>query len=84
MDKNKKQIEDPILSQIQREINSLKTLSDESSIEEPVKKGTNRLLWDAPVYSAVGIDMENENIENPNAYWQNWAKEQEKLNKDIK
>jgi hypothetical protein len=49
------------------------------------KKGTNPLLWNAPVYSVIGIDKKNTNVENPNAYLARIAAEEEaKLNQNIK
>jgi hypothetical protein len=52
---------------------------------DPLKKGTNPLLWNAPVYSVIGIDRTNNNIENPNAYLAKIAAEEEaKLNQNVK
>jgi hypothetical protein len=84
MEKDEKQIEDPILSQIKKELNSISKENEEILPAPETKKGTNRLLWNTPVYSAVGINLKDNKNENPNEYWQKWAKEQEKLNKNIK
>jgi hypothetical protein len=80
-EKNNQQIEDPNLNIVKKKLeqdNSSKFSTEEDST---LKKGTNPLLWNVPTYTAVGIDLENDDIENPNAYWENWAKTQEeKLN----
>jgi hypothetical protein len=75
---NKKQIENPILNKIEKnKIDFSYGLTEEDEPEQIIL-GTNPMLWNAPTYSAVGIDLKKENIENPNFYWENWAKEQEK------
>lgn len=75
---NKKQIENPILNKIkntEKEPSFLDLPEDEAP--DNIIIGTNPLLWSAPTYSAIGIDLDKEDIENPNAYWEKWAAEQE-------
>lgn len=50
-------------------------LDDDLADEDIIQKGTNPLLWDKPTYAAVSFKTDGD-TENPNAYWQNWAKEQ--------
>ncbi len=81
---NENQIENPLISQISGELSSLNKKKEDVSEYTPIKKGTNRLLWNTPYYSAVGIDLNDTETENPNAYWKKWAEEQEKTNNTIK
>lgn len=73
--KNFDQIEDPIVSKIKKEINLLDNQEEYSDLPA-ITPGTNKLLWDAPVYIAVNIDTEDDKIENPNAVWAKWAEDQ--------
>jgi len=73
----KNQIQNPLLSQIQTELTSVEKTEDKDEYK-PIKKGTNPLLWNTPYYSAIGIELTDTKTENPNAYWQKWAEEQEK------
>lgn len=77
MNNTEKQVENPNLPLIDNK-------SEDDGYLEPreivgFKKGTNPLLWNAPIYSAVG-DLTKESSENPNEYWNKWALTQEKNN----
>jgi hypothetical protein len=73
------QVEDPLLLSIKNELDSLSDVDIDNSASNQIKKGTNKLLWNAPTYSAVGVDLNDSKNENPNAYWKKWAEEQEKI-----
>jgi hypothetical protein len=73
--KNFEQIEDPIVSKIKKELQSNRN-GEEYSDLPAITPGTNKLLWNAPIYIAVNIDMKDDNIENPNEVWAKWAEEQ--------
>lgn len=75
------QIEDPLLSTIKKELNSISSEKTSEPDLKIIKKGTNKLLWNAPSYSAVGVDLNDSKNENPNAYWKKWAEEEEKKGK---
>jgi|688.fasta_scaffold1246902_2 hypothetical protein len=73
--KNFEQIEDPIVSKIKKELESPQEKEAYSDLPA-ITPGTNKLLWNAPIYIAVNIDMKDDNIENPNEVWAKWAEEQ--------
>jgi hypothetical protein len=74
--KNKKQIENPVLNKIEQKKEKIFFGLTEEDDEEELIRGTNPLLWDKPTYSAVDINLDDDKTENPNAYWEKWAKEE--------
>lgn len=73
---NKEQLENinlEVLKQQQSEY--IEDLEDDLEDEDVIQKGTNPLLWDKPTYAAVSFNSKGGD-ENPNLFWQNWAKEQ--------
>jgi hypothetical protein len=79
------QVENPNLNLIKKQLEQNDNSDEPTDTEDGFKKGTNPLLWNAPVYSVIGIDRMNNNIKNPNAYLAKIAAEEEaKLNQNIK
>jgi hypothetical protein len=79
------QVENPNLDLIKKQLEQNNNSNESTDTEDGFKKGTNPLLWNAPVYSVIGIDKKNTNVENPNAYLARIAAEEEaKLNQNIK
>ena len=79
MQENKKvdQIENDIVLKIKNELESTKQNIKENDIIQKTS-GTNRLLWDAPIYIAVNINMEDDKIQNPNDFLEEQLKNQTK------
>ena len=77
MQENKKvdQIENEIVLKVKNELKSIKQNVNDNDI---IKKtsGTNRLLWDAPIYIAVNINMQDDKMQNPNAFLEEQLKNQ--------
>ena len=74
------QVEDPLLASIKQELGSISSKNTTEPELKTIKKGTNKLLWNSPTYSVVGVDLNDTKTENPNAFWKKWAEEQEKNN----
>jgi ABC-type phosphate transport system substrate-binding protein len=79
MQENKKvdQIENDIVLKIKNELKSTKQNIKENDIIQKTS-GTNRLLWDAPIYIAVNINMEDDKTQNPNDFLEEQLKNQTK------
>jgi hypothetical protein len=79
MQENKKvdQIENDIVLKIKNELESTKQNIKENDIIQKTS-GTNRLLWDAPIYIAVNINMEDDKTQNPNDFLEEQLKNQTK------
>lgn len=76
-EKTNNQVEDPNLNDFKKDTQENDSFLDLPEDEAPdFRKGTNPLLWNAPIYTAVGEIKESS--ENPNKYWAKWAEEMEK------